>query len=445
MNAIAKLKKEMRNHLEKADAFEKKLEADPKSITEEDRKGFVDTMAAMESLKSDIESLEAKAKMDEWAGEAPSEGKGLNFEEKSGTETIGKTEKGETVAIDSDGYGLTEKQFRFISEPSYKKDFMEFIRRSGNVGQTVLKSMQEGLDVGGGYLVPPDMQNQIIMRKAHPTSILGAINTIGSSRDRVMIPKLNYTTDDIYSSGVRIAWTGEIGNSSEDTALDTSWGQVEIPINTGAFEIHISRDLIEDAAADVEAIVTREAQKNYMLGMDNAIVNGTGVGQPKGLLFDPGATDEPPTDNIGNPTTYAELVAFVYGLPPQYAQNAKMLVNRTSVYATWAQILDSANNAVFGLMSNTDGGMARARLDTIFGHDMLFSAFMPAAGAANKVAVFGDFQEGYTHVRRLGLSVEPFAMGDREMRKANKQGLYFRFRSGGAVVQSRALRVGVQS
>lgn len=443
MNAIAKLKKEFRDQLLKAEAFEKKLETDPASVTDEDRKTFTDSLAVMESLKADIQSLEAKAQMDAFAGEKPAENKGITFEEQSGEELIGKNEKGDIISIEAAGYGLSEKQFRFISEKSYKKDFMELIRSGAT--PTVMKAMQEGLDVGGGYLVPPDMQNRIIMRKPHPTSILSAINTIGSSRDRVLLPVLEYTTDDIYSSGVRITWTGETGESAEDTALDSSWGQKEIAIHTGAFEIHVSRDLLEDAMADVESIIVKEAQKSYKLGMDDVVVNGNGVAKPRGLLANPGETGEPPTDNIGNPTTYAELVAFVYGMPPQYAENAKMLVNRTSVYATWAQIVDAANNSVFGLMSNTDGGMARARLDTIFGHDMLFSAFMPAAAGAAKVAVFGDFDEAYTHVRRVGLSVVPFAEGDREMRKQNKQGFYFRFRSGGAVVQPRALRVGVQS
>lgn len=375
---------------------------------------------------------------------------GLKFEGKAGNELVGIDPEGKAHSLEADGWGISEKQFRAISEPGYKRSYLNWMRCEAlnkATPQVDLKAMAEGSDSDGGFLVPPDMANRITMRAPHPTSILSNIGMITTSRDRVMWPKFKYSTDDIYSTGVRIAWTGETGPSSEDTSLQ-NWGLIDLPVHTASFEIYAYRDLVEDSAFNLEQVVMQEGSRAYQLGLDNVVVSatgGTGVGRPRSMLLDAGAADGFPTANVGNPATAAALVGFVYGLPPQYADNAKFLCNRTNVFATLAQLQDGVGNFTFGLTSIDRGALGSARQPVLLGYPVLFSAFMPNGGAAAQIGIFGDFGQGYMGVQRVGLSVEPIGPGDRELRRANQVGWYFRFRFGGKTNQDRACRVAVQS
>jgi HK97 family phage major capsid protein len=437
------------------DALQEKGE----SLSDDDLAKAEQLVNDMKACQTEIERLKGLAESEDGArsffedpvhtlnfgADAPEQRKpDLKFDkEKAGTELVALGANGQRLSLDADGFGISEKQFRAICEPSYKRSFMAAVIR-GKGDSADFKALSEGSDPGGGYLVPPDISNRIIMRKAHPTQILGNVFVMTTSRDKVMMPKFKYTTDDIYRSGVRIAWTGETGPSAVDTSLE-NWGMKTIDVYTGSFEVEAYRDMLEDAAFDIEALVVKEGQMAYALGLDDIVVNGSGVGRPAGILRNVGAADEPPSLNVGNPVTADKLMELVYGLAPQYTENAKFLCNRTNVYATLAQLKDSANNYIFGLFSNTDGGLARAREERLLGHQIIYSAFMPNGAAAANVGVFADFSELYTLVQRLGMTVEPIGPGDREMRRGNKVGWYFRFRVGGAVVQDRAGRVAVQS
>lgn len=366
----------------------------------------------------------------------------LKFEEIAGSELVGIGPNGQRKSIDADGWGIDEKTWNAICEPGYKSAFNQYLR--GKADHADLKAMQEGIDSAGGYLVPPDMAARITMRAPHPTSILANIGMMTTSRDRVLFPKHKYSTDDKYATGLRIAWTGENGPSAEDTSLQ-NWGMIDIPVHTGSFEVMAQRDFVEDTAFDIEGFVTQQAQSVYQLGLDNIVINGTGVGQPKGMLPDAGSADNMPTVNVGNPTTGAKLIEMVYGLPPQYDSNAKFLCNRTSVYATLAQIADSTGHFLFGLTSLDKGVLGSPRQAVLLGHEVIFSAFMPDASSANKIGIYADFAQAYLGVQRVGLSIEPIGPGDREMRRANQVGWYCRFRFGGKTNQDRAGRVAVQS
>lgn len=369
-------------------------------------------------------------------------GQNTSYKERVGTEVYGRTPGGDWVPTTSEGWGLSEKQFHAISEPAYEKAFDRMLR--GKADRADYNStLNEGNDGQGGFLAPPQFQTEVIMRKPHPTSIMNYIRQLPCSRDRVIFPRVNYTTDDIYSTGVRIQWVGEGGPTPAIT--DPAFGDVEIPIFLGQFPLEVSRNLLEDGAVPVGPLISSFAAQAYNLGMDNIIVNGTGVGQPAGILQNPGGANEPPTVNVGNPVTADGLTTLVYGLPPQYQDGAVGLMNFVDAFMTFAKIKDSASHYVFGLQSTFDGGLATARRPELFGKPVVFSAFMPNGGAGAKVVAYGDLRETYLLAQRVGLSVMPYGDQDKSMLTANKVGWLFRFRSGGDVVQPRGLRVGAQT
>ena len=371
-----------------------------------------------------------------------------------GSDILHMDDKGGFGAVEQLGGMIGSETWKAISEPSYKAAFTRHAANPHGTDSADIKTLndvfrknfQEGLDASGGYLVPADIQMEIIRRDPQMSSVLDIVRTIPTASDRLIAPRLDYTgvaaddsVGDIYSNDMRIQWTGEA--MAPGTTTRPSFGQVEVPVHEGQFEMPFSRSLADDAGSFFMDFLTEELRNSYKLGMENVVLNGNGVAKPAGILFNPGGIYQPPTQNVGNPVTADGLIDWIYGLPPQYASEAcRWLTNRTDVYRTWVKIKDTANNYIFGLQQNISGGLATGRNDTLFGYNGVFSPFMPNGGAAANVGVFGDFRKAYWFVQRLGMQVMFQDIPRERFRYA-----VVRYRVGGQVVQDRALRVAVQS
>ena len=370
--------------------------------------------------------------------------------EKVGTDLLRNYGKDDFRAIDAEGWGISEKQMRAISEPSYEKAWFRGVIK-GNGDKADYLSLSEGADGEGGYLVPPQWMQEIIQRKPYPTRLLTYVNEVTATRDKMIFPRVNYDSDtnDIYTSGLRIQWIGEQGPTPDVT--EPVFGDVEIPIYTGQFPVEVSRNLLEDSPYSVSGIIQELASQAYNLGMENVVVNGTGAGQPQGFLVNPGGSGLfPPSYNLGNPITANNLTKLlVYGLPPQYAEDPERTIavmNRTSGFATFAILEDTSGQRIFGLFRyEGPEGMAAPVMPYIHGYKVIFSAFMPNVGADAYPIAFGDLRSAYVLARRIGLSVMPYGDQDKSMLQKNRVGWMFRFRAGGQVVQNRALHIGKQT
>ncbi len=445
MNELARLKRllneqttELRGLLAKAG--DDRTEADRARISE-----LTEKIQETNALKTSEETSVALSSVGQEV-----ETQGMRFTP-AGSAVIEVTQDGEHARAsqeDREGPGtISERQWHAISEPSYKRDWlMASLNGFKDMGRTEQHALQEGLDTGGGYLVPADMLREIIMRDAHPTEILGAVRRLTTGSDVLKIPQHTYSTDDKYRTGVRVQWTGELGTTTEDTSLQ-AWGMREIPIHEGTFDIQLSRSMKEDAPFDLENFIVEEARSIYELEMDRYIVStdGNGVKKPRGILLNPGGTNEPPTTNVGNPVGGDGIIDLFAALPAQYRKGASWLSDTGTVWADIAQI-KAGSNEYIGFVKSWDGNpLAAERVDSILGRPVIYSCFMPGAGAANKILVWADFKKLYGFVERIGLAAYPYGDQDRAMLVAGLVGVMFRCRVGGAILQPRAGRVGVQS
>lgn len=397
----------------------------------------------VDALRSQIEALERTENVRSWAREEVKQpaiagpGGSTKFDSQPvGTDLVKFDSTGLPFLVDATGFQISEKQFQAISTHQYKRAYVRALLSKAD-SHDFKAVLNEGLDGEGGYLVPPDMQAEIIRRSPQAAGAYDLVRQVPTLSDKLRWPKLNYTGDDIYSSSVRIKWTGEQG--APQNAGEPSWGQVEIDIHEGMMEIPLTRSLLEDRA-DADNIIAEELGFAYRLGVSDVIINGNGVAKPHGLLENVGGADEPPSVNLGNPVTADNLLKLVYGLPPQYQARAKALMEQTDVYATLTTLKDTANNYIFGLFKNIDGGLATDRVETLRGRPIVFDPFMPLSGAGNKVVIYGDFERAYFLGQRLGMSLRL-----QDLPRDPLVYIVARFRVGGDTVQPRAIRVGVQS
>jgi HK97 family phage major capsid protein len=368
-----------------------------------------------------------------------------------GVDILHMDDKGSFNAVEQIGGGIGEKAWQAISEPSYKNAFMRYAANPNMIDSFDMKTLaeaknfQEGLDPAGGFLIPADMQMEIVRRDPQLSGVLDLVRTLPTASDRMLAPRLDYTgasddtAGDIFTNPMRLQWTGEAAPPGSTVRPDL--GQIEVPVYEGMFEMPFSRAMADDGGAFFGDFLTEELRNAYRLGMENVVINGDGVAKPTGLLANVGGVHQPPTQNVGNPVTADGLTDWIYSLPPQYdGPECRWLTNRTDVFRTWAKIKDSANNYIFGLSQNISGGLATERGNVLFGYNGAFSPFMPNSGSAANVGIFGNFRRAYWLVQRLGMTVMFQDIPRERFRYA-----VVRYRVGGAVVQGRALRVAVQS
>lgn len=144
------------------------------------------------------------------------------------------------------------------------------------------KAMGEGTDSAGGFLVPPEVSDTLI-----------------PLRDSVSVLRQLFTSQPIESdtirfvaqdSGLAVAWTAEF---AEKIQSDLSFSEFEAHVYTAAGLATVSNQLLKDAKWNVDRLITADLAKRFVHLEEQAFINGTGNGQPLGIMNTPGVNSIP--------------------------------------------------------------------------------------------------------------------------------------------------------
>jgi HK97 family phage major capsid protein len=345
-----------------------------------------------------------------------------------------------SVVYEEGNLGLDQKTLEVISDINYKRAYRSFLRKGVNelsLGER--KVLEAGSDEAGGYLVPDDVLSTIIERKPTPTRMAGRVNRLQTSRDALSIARLNYSADDKYTTGIRVTWTGE--KPASDTAAratDPSFGQVRIPIHTAMLSLGVTNNMVEDSAYPIVSWASGKFQETIDLLYEDMILNGNGIGQPAGILMNPGGTDQPSVINTGdaNLITGDGLIDLTESLPEQYDDNSVLVFNKTSTGKAIRKLKDSDGRPLVSYGAG-DNGLASGRFKEVNGYPYIWSGFMPNVAANAYPIIHGD-PMGYYLVNRIGFSIQVLR---EKYAEQNQLVLLGRVRFGGQPAESWRLKV----
>lgn len=336
-----------------------------------------------------------------------------------------------------------EKAIRFqvplaVQVKGYTSAFEAYLRKGLDfMGPQDRKTLSEGIDSAGGFLTPEDYQTELIKKTAMTAIMRALCRTLTTSRDVVKWPRIAYTTDDKYTSGVRMTWTGETPSSSTvHRVTDPVIGLLSIPVHTAMASLPLSNDLLEDAAFDVAGIGSDLIGEAFGLGEDDVFVNGSGVAQPMGIVTRIAVGDEKvATVNSGSASTLLAdgLIDLFFGLPAQYRRNARFVMNSgTAKVARKLRDGGSTGRYLWDAMQANQGSLSTpADQDSLLGAPVRYDEFTPDIAGNAYPILWGDFT-GYFIVDRVGLSIQRLSELYAE---ANVTVLLARKRVGGDVTQ----------
>ena len=256
------------------------------------------------------------------------------------------------------GNGNMENQNK---EMEYRNAFMEYVLR-GTAIPTELRANTTTGDASS--VIPTHLVNEIIEK----------FDNVG-----MVLPLISKTS---YAAGVEIptssvkpvaTWVSE-GATSDKQKKAT--GKITFAYFKLRCEISMSMEVGTMALAAFEAKFVENVAKAMIYAIENAVINGTGSGQPKGILAEDG-------QEITGALSYAKLAEAEGLLPVEYETGAKWCMNKKT-FAKVLGMVDQNGQPIARVNYGIDGKQER----TILGRDVVVTPYV-----ADDVAFMFDFAD----------------------------------------------------
>lgn len=252
---------------------------------------------------------------------------------------------------------------------AYKDAMLKALRSNFRQISNVLS---EGIDADGGYLVPEEYDTRLIEQLEEENIFRKLGTTITTSGER----KIN-----IAATKPAAAWIDE---GEALTFGDATFAQINLDAHKLHVAVKVTEELLYDNAFKLEQYILRQFAKALSNAEEDAFLNGSGTGQPLGLLATEGGAEIGVTVTSATDITYDDLVDLVYSLKRPYRKNAAFLCNDQTLGAL--RKLTDKNGRSLWQDSVQDGEPGR-----ILGYKVYTSPYFPVITAGMPAIAFGDY------------------------------------------------------
>ena len=252
---------------------------------------------------------------------------------------------------------------------AYKQAMLTALRTNFRQVSNVLS---EGVDANGGYLVPEEYDHRLI-------DILDEENVMRKLGTRITTSgehKIN-----IAATKPAAAWIEEGGAL---TFGDATFDQIILDAHKLHVAIKVTEELLYDNAFNLENYIMQQFGKALANAEEDAFINGTGTGQPLGILAATGGADVGVTAKSATAITADELIDLIYSLKRPYRKSAAFLLNDQTLAAI-RKLNDNYGQYLW------QPSLQAGEPDRILGYAAYTSPYFPAVAAGKAAVAFGDF------------------------------------------------------
>jgi len=144
----------------------------------------------------------------------------------------------------------------------------------------------QGMSVGaaedGGYMVQPEYSDKVLERVYNNKLFSMTDNYTVSGNNLVFMRNAETSrANGSRKGGIRGYWLGE---GASGTKSAPKMRQVQLRLKKLCIIVYLTEELIQDGGAAVQSYVEKCAAEEFNFMIGDALFNGTGVGQPLGLL-----------------------------------------------------------------------------------------------------------------------------------------------------------------
>lgn len=283
MNEIEKLKARLTELNETAKAIQARADAEKRDLKTEEQTELDEVLTEFDQVENDIKRRERiQAQADRLSEAQPRQ---------ATPNPIAATPAITNVAP-RDGLQNTRlrtqeerQRWGFQSMGEFAIAVKNAVLNPGGMDQRLIQNASlstygtEGVGADGGFAVPPEWRSDIMRMVDGEGSLLARTDQQRVSGNSITFP-VDESTAWQSSGGIQTYWDSEAStiNQSKPVLKDLS-----IKLNRLTALVPVTEELLEDAPA-MAGYVTSKAGEKFAFKLTDAIVNGTGAGQPLGIM-----------------------------------------------------------------------------------------------------------------------------------------------------------------
>jgi HK97 family phage major capsid protein len=277
-----------------------------------------------------------------------------------------------------------------------------------------------------GFILVPEMSDKILSCLVDMTDLAGMVSNVTISG-----PSIKFMVDNVRLANAGWACDSTCFANNPPANFTEDLGELEIKAETIRFAVCSSRDILEDASFNVESWMFGKVSAAFRNTISEAIMTGTGVGMPLGLLHRSAGLpvcDTGPNTPAGQ-IAWQDLISLKFEVPIQWHADGVYLCNQR----TFGQLLTMSDALGRPLMIATPVEPARW---VINGSPVVVNTWMPDIAPGAAPILYGNLKQTYMLVNRKQTTMlqDPYSMGYCIVFK-------FEARVGGNIICSNASRL----
>lgn len=276
---------------------------------------------------------------------------------------------------DNGGFNtMTTSKFG-ISGKEYHKDFFDQFKNGFRHAQNFLK---ESVLTQGGYLLPTEFHDEIIKLLREKNILRQVSSVIQTGNDRDLI---------IQATAPAAAWISE---GQEIDLSDMTFAKKTLKAYKLATAISISNELLQDSFYNLEDFISNEFAEVIGQKEEQAFFNGTGEGQPLGLLPQINADSDTYIQATGVAIVADDLINLETALESSYKQNnACCWIMHPTTLAAVRKLKDGNQQYIW------QQAISEKSPTQLLGYPVYTSSNLPTIldNTGEVVVLFGDFSK----------------------------------------------------
>jgi len=286
-------------------------------------------------------------------------------------------------------------------------DFLSAVIKAGmrnaSPDQRLLKNAattygNSGSGEDGAFAVPPDFRNAIVSKLTSEDSLLSRTDTMQTPANSITVP-LDETTQWQSSGGIRAYWGAE---ADALTQSKPKLSELQVRLHKLTCLVPLTEEQLQDAFA-MASYVQNRAPEIMAFRLNDAIINGTGVGQPLGILQSAGTVSvAAESGQVADTITFQNLQKLYFRVRPEGRANAVWLMHPDVQEQLPFMAFPTSGGTVATPVYLPSTGAASAPHGTLFGRPIIVTEACKVLGDAGDV-VFGDLKNYLTATKVGGI------------------------------------------
>jgi len=387
MKTVTQYKEDIKILMDRVAAMDAKAVSENRDLTDAENNVKNEIMDTVEEYRKTVVTMERQQRIAD------------SLEKPGKPVTVASTSKIDSPQEKRDKFGCLGEQLAAVINAGRPGGMVDPRLRI----QAAATGLGETVPADGGFLVQQDFSNELL-QQTFATGIIAPKcrkMQISSNSNSVKINGVDETSRAASRSGGIIAyWKDE---AALKTASKPKFRQIEFNLHKLIGLCYATDELLADAAA-LESFIRAEFPKEFRFQVDDAILVGTGAGQPLGVLNSAALVSVAKEAGQAARTILAENVEKMWSR--MFADSlpyAEWFINQN----TYPQLFQMSHAVGLGGVPvfMPPGGISVAPYGALFGRPVTPIEQCPTLGTVGDI-VFADFSNGYILAEKGGIQTD---------------------------------------